>query len=90
MTGDMQRYFSLAEKRHDFKDIDGETWSSCDAAVKDGSGRSKKLDPRVKPGNDELLVLLFYGVEGANYRMNARHPQNRTTIPQKGCWGFGF
>jgi hypothetical protein len=26
--------------------------------------RQKYLDSRVKPGNDELLLLLFYGVEG--------------------------
>jgi hypothetical protein len=32
--------------------------------VKDVSGRSKKLDSRVKPGNDELLVILFYRAEG--------------------------
>ena len=63
MTGDMpaclQRYFSLAGKQHDFKDIAEITWGSREVDVQGASGRSKKLDSRVKPGNDELLVLLF-------------------------------
>ena len=64
MTGDMpaclQRYFSLEGKRHDFKDIAEETWSCCEVDVKDVSGRSKKLDSRVKPGNDELLFGISF------------------------------
>jgi hypothetical protein len=57
MTGDMpacsQRYFSLAGKRHDFKDIAEKAWGCCEVDVKGVSGRSKKLDSRVKPGNDD-------------------------------------
>jgi len=60
----LQRYSSLTEKRHDFKGIAEITWGSRKVAVQDASGRSKKLDSRVKPVNDELLVILFYGVEG--------------------------
>jgi hypothetical protein len=56
MTGDMpacsQRYFSLAGKRHDFKDIAEKAWGSREVDVKDVSGRFKMLDSRVKPGND--------------------------------------
>ena len=64
MPACLQRYFSLTEKRHDFKDIAEITWGRRKVDVQDASGRSKKLDSRVKPGNDELLVILFYGVEG--------------------------
>jgi hypothetical protein len=49
----LQRYFSLAEKRHDFKDIAEITWGRREVDVKDESDRSKKLDSRVKPGNDD-------------------------------------
>jgi len=56
MTGDMpaclQRYFSLTEKRYDFKDIDEKAWGRREVDVKDTSGRSKKLDSRFEPGND--------------------------------------
>jgi hypothetical protein len=47
-----QRYFSLAGKRHDFKDIAEKAWGCCEVDVKGVSGRSKKLDSRVKLGND--------------------------------------
>ena len=57
MTGDrpacLQRYFSIAGKRHDFKDIAGKAWGSREVDIMDTSGRSKKLDSRVKPGNDD-------------------------------------
>lgn len=49
----------LPGKRHDFKDIAEITWGSREVDVKDTSGRSKKLDSRVEPGNDELLVISF-------------------------------
>ena len=57
MTGDrpacLQRYFSIAGKRHDFNDIAEKARVSREVDVKDVSGRFKMLDSRVKPGNDD-------------------------------------
>jgi hypothetical protein len=61
MTGDMpaclQRYFSLTEKRYDFKDIAEKARGSREVDAKDASGRSKKLDSRIKSGNDDKKSL---------------------------------
>jgi hypothetical protein len=49
MTGDMpacsQRYFSLAGKRYDFKDIAEEIWNCREADFKDVSGGSVNWIP---------------------------------------------
>ena len=51
--------FLVNRKTNDFKNIADKTWSSFDAGVRDVSGRSKKLNSRVKPGNDEQLGISF-------------------------------